>query len=224
MNIELKEIKYKSLVNTVTEKLEELILLGTLKSNERLLETTLSENFNVSRASIREALRILETSGFVTNIPRKGFYVAEITPEEAEETFIIRADLESLATYFAVKKQASNVLDELKRLHGQMIEMAAASDIVAFRLSNREFHEVLSDASGNKLLSHMVRNYIKQTRRYRITYHNTPNRLKRANLSHANLIELFERNEPEKARKFRKRTLLKNAKILVKKIESMRQV
>lgn len=223
MDIKIEEIKYKSLVHTITEKLEGLILRGALKPGERILETVVSQKFNVSRASVREALRVLETHGFVINKPRKGVYVAEITAQEAEETFIIRADLESLATFFAVKKQDPAVLDELKAIEARAKEAAFQKDMRTYWDLNQKFHEVLYNASGNTLLSHMTESFIKQTKRYRIAFQSTKNRLSRSLKSHDRLIDLFELNEPEKARKFRKKTLLQNAKTVAKKIKEISQ-
>jgi DNA-binding GntR family transcriptional regulator len=82
-----------------------------------------------------------------------------------------------------------------------------------------EFHEIFYNASGNRLLAHMAKSFIKQTKRYRAELYETKNRLNRSLKSHETLVDLFELNEPEKARRFRKNTLLKNANILIKRIK-----
>jgi len=213
------EIKNKNLSELIAEEIQDLIAGGVLKPGEHIVEASIGQQFNVSRASVREAFRILEAYGFVYSTPRRGVTVAEISTQEAEQTFIIRADLESLATYFAIKKQDPAVLKELKTIYAEMEAVAAREDTRAYRELNQRFHEVYYSGSGNRLLANMVQNFIRQTRRYQVELFHTDDRLSRSLESHHSLIQFFEFNEPEKARDYRKKTLLKNSKILLKKIK-----
>lgn len=215
------EIKNKNLSDLIAEEIQDLIAGGVLKPGEHIVETAIGREFNVSRASVREAFRILEAYGFVYSTPRRGVTVADISVQEAEQTFVIRADLESLATYFAVKKQDPSVLRELKAIYAEMETAAAREDIRAYRELNQRFHEVYYSGSGNRLFAGMVQNFIKQTRRYQVELFHTDDRLSRSLESHHSLIQFFESNQPEKARSYRKKTLLRNSKILLKKIKRM---
>ncbi len=76
-----------------------------LSPGERIIEDARCKTLGVSRSPLREAFRILESMGFVTREPRKGISVAEVTPEEAENIHLMRANLESLAVYLAGKKR-----------------------------------------------------------------------------------------------------------------------
>jgi len=139
-------IKHKSLVEEIVQGLERRILEGTLKPGQRIIEGTLCKTLGVSRSPVREAFRILESKGFVTAEPRKGISVANITHQELNDINVIRANLESLATYLAVKKQNPNVLKKLKELHRQMRNAARNESINAYFNLNLKFHETLINA------------------------------------------------------------------------------
>ena len=81
----------------VKERLRDAIAEGELQPGERLRERELCESLGVSRTSLREALRQLESEGLVETIPNKGVIVAVVTPEEASEIYAVRAALEALA-------------------------------------------------------------------------------------------------------------------------------
>jgi GntR family transcriptional repressor for pyruvate dehydrogenase complex len=62
-----KPIRQKRVPQEVAEKLKDAILLGQFKAGDRLpSEKELSQQFQVSRTTIREALRSLENSGFIS--------------------------------------------------------------------------------------------------------------------------------------------------------------
>jgi DNA-binding GntR family transcriptional regulator len=89
--------------NTVTlrqqvlEVLRSAILNFQFKPGDRLIERELCEMTGVSRTSVREALRHLESEGLVQNLPNKGPMVATVTADEAREIFEVRRVLEGLA-------------------------------------------------------------------------------------------------------------------------------
>src|SRR5579862_2692037 len=79
----------------IVSKLREAILSGHFKPGERLVESTLCEMVNVSRSSLREALRRLEGEKLILNVPNRGPSVAEISWVEAEEIYNARILLEA---------------------------------------------------------------------------------------------------------------------------------
>lgn len=85
----------QSLSDMVVSYVKNRILSGTLKGGNRLIETDISNNFNISRAPVREAMRILSEQGLITFSPRKGSHVIEMGPAEIMEVFEIRTSLET---------------------------------------------------------------------------------------------------------------------------------
>jgi len=78
-------INHKSLAEYIFQDLENKIIAGTLKPGQRIVEEELCRSFGVSRSPVREALRILESQGFVLREPRRGVTVTKVTLKEAED-------------------------------------------------------------------------------------------------------------------------------------------
>jgi DNA-binding GntR family transcriptional regulator len=95
--------------------LEEAIVSGELEPGQVLRQEELSERFEVSRTPVREALRRLAALGLVSFVPNRGVRVRTITMEELHEAFLVRAELESLATEIATPKFTQEELEELER-------------------------------------------------------------------------------------------------------------
>jgi DNA-binding GntR family transcriptional regulator len=93
----------KQLRDIIFEHLKQEILDGKIKPDDRLIERDIAEKLNVSRTPIREALRKLETEGFVEHIPRKGVVVRGFNITEIKEIYEIRKELECLAVRHAIK-------------------------------------------------------------------------------------------------------------------------
>src|SRR5438874_110780 len=93
--------------------IEEAIVSGELAPGTVLRQEQLSEQFSVSRTPIREALRRLAALGLVSFVPNRGVRVRTISRDELHEAFLVRAELESLATEVAAEKITAEELEEL---------------------------------------------------------------------------------------------------------------
>ena len=80
-NLEIKKIKFRpiNLLEQVTSAISDAILDGVFKGGERLVETELQRQFQVSRSPIRESFINLEKKGLIEIIPRKGVFVKKLT-------------------------------------------------------------------------------------------------------------------------------------------------
>jgi len=93
--------------------IEEAIVSGELAPGTVLRQEQLSEQFNVSRTPVREALRRLAALGLVSFVPNRGVRVRTISRDELHEAFLVRAELEGLATEVAAPKITPDELEEL---------------------------------------------------------------------------------------------------------------
>ena len=93
--------------------IEEAIVSGELAPGTVLRQEQLSEQFNVSRTPVREALRRLAALGLVSFVPNRGVRVRTISRDELQEAFMVRAELEGLATQVAATKITPEELEEL---------------------------------------------------------------------------------------------------------------
>jgi DNA-binding GntR family transcriptional regulator len=104
--------------------IEEAIVSGELAPGTVLRQEQLSEQFNVSRTPVREALRRLAALGLVSFVPNRGVRVRTISRDELHEAFMVRAELESLATEVAAQKATPEDLAELDAAEKRFAEIS----------------------------------------------------------------------------------------------------
>lgn len=203
-----KVINHKSLAEHIAQDLESKIIAGNLEPGQRVVEEELCRSFGVSRSPVREALRILESRGFVHREPRRGVSVTKITIKEAEDIYTIRARLDSLAVYLAIRNNKPGVLRKLKKLHQKMIEVAGQNNVNEYFKLNRKFHDTISQESDNRQLMKLLETFDKQTMRYRRMVIRSPGWMKDSIKNHEAIIRWFETGDLENAEKSRKSAIL----------------
>jgi GntR family transcriptional regulator of vanillate catabolism len=143
----------------VVDRLREMIMSGEIGSGERLLEVTLSENLNVSRTPIREALIVLAEDGLVEYRPNRGYAVREFTLSYIMDAYVIREALEAVACRLAAERGISNArFNELDGLLKEGDRMLAEGGLreefrVPLRESNHQFHSAIVEAAHNSVLA-----------------------------------------------------------------------
>ena len=106
-------------------ELEREIVTGELAPGTVLRQEHLSERFAVSRTPVREALRQLAARGLVSFEPNRGVRVRTLSRDELYEAFLVRAELESLATALAAPKLSEHDLAELDAAEKRFAELTA---------------------------------------------------------------------------------------------------
>lgn len=147
----------QNLRQQVVELLRAAILEYRFKPGTRLIERELCELTGVSRTSIREALRHLESEGLVVNLPNRGPQVATISLEEARELYEVRGALEGLAgRLFATRRDP----EQLARLEQALAGLEAAfeqRDRHAIETATTAFYAVLLQGCGNTIVGALSR-------------------------------------------------------------------
>ncbi len=203
-----ERINQKSLAEHIVEDLEQKIISGTLKPGQRLIEEALCKTFGVSRSPVREAFQIMESRGFVVREPRKGISVARSTRQEAENIYRIRASLDGLATSLTVQSHTPEFLKKLKRMHGQMMRAAEKGNETTYHQLNQKFHETIINACGNERLIQLIRNFDKQTIRYRRAVMSGPGWMANSTKFHTAVIAAFDAGDAEAAERIRRNSIL----------------
>jgi DNA-binding GntR family transcriptional regulator len=149
--------------------LEEAIVSGEIPPGSVLRQEHLSEQFDVSRTPVREALRRLAALGLVSFEPNRGVRVRMLSRDEIREAFLVRAELESLATEIATSKMTDNDLAALEAAErrfseatGRLVEMSHSGrqDLDVARewlLANHAFHDVIYEAAQVPLVERMAK-------------------------------------------------------------------
>jgi len=173
---------------------------GELAPGERLVESKLARNFRISQAPVREAIRELVSTGFLVREPHKGTMVRMLTDEDMVEIYSVRASLESLAAEQAVPHLTDAHLRDLRQIVEKMIQMAKVEDYISAARYDWQFHTMIMEISGNKLLGRIYQNL--QLAQYTlITMRRSHLSLEKLASRHTQVIDALATRDPEIARK-----------------------
>ena len=140
----------------VLEKLRQAIMSFQFLPGDRLVERDLCERLGVSRTSVREALRHLESEGLVEYASGRGPRVAVITLEDAREIYEVRCVLESMVVQLFTKKANRHQMAELDRAWKVLKDTLRTSDTPAIVKAVSDFYKVLYDGAGNQVAGHFL--------------------------------------------------------------------
>ena len=140
----------------VLDTLRQAIIDGRLAPGARLTERELTEMLGVSRTVVREALRSLEAEGLVHVIPNKGPVVRELSREEAEDLYQIRAVLEGLAARLFVQHATADQIEQLAQTLKIVVEAYESGDAARVLETKNRFYDVLFAGARSETLSSML--------------------------------------------------------------------
>jgi DNA-binding GntR family transcriptional regulator len=142
-------------------RLRRAIVHGELRPNERLIETDLADQLEISRTPIREVFQRLAGEGLIVR-SRRGWRVREHSPDEIGEIYEARAALEGYAAALAAVRGSEAELRRIEAIHldEDSPEPRTARDHLVE--INDGFHEAILDAAHNERLAQMAR----QSREY----------------------------------------------------------
>lgn len=183
----------------IASSIRNAIIDGRLQPGSRLTEQELETMFGVSRTPLREALLLLDSEGFVNMLPRRGAVVTTISTEDVEEIYGAKSILEAAASKIACDKITPEVIEELEALTDEM-QSVLNSDRNEYRTLlnlNSEFHQLLSDAAGNKKISQFIKNLRGQTLRYNYIYLSLKSRIKSSITDHRNIIKALKQKDKQ---------------------------
>ncbi|WP_337132725.1 GntR family transcriptional regulator [Mesorhizobium sp. Cs1321R2N1] len=135
----------------VYSRLKEGILSASLKSDERLYETTVAESFGGSRTPVREALLRLLEEGLLVRQGR-AYVVSRISVSEMIDIYRVRQSLECLSASIVTETITDAQLGELKAMIEAMRIAAGRGDGSTFNLLDSEFHLAIAKSTGNEVL------------------------------------------------------------------------
>ncbi len=218
-----KPIKPYRVSEEVADQLKQSILLGQFKPGEKLpSERDLSEQFQVSRVAIREALRILENSGFITTRQGStgGAYVIELTfeylvnafldlfladkisiPELHQVRLLIEPEVARLATLNITPQYAQRLKEALE------IEELPISTLPVDIERKQKVHLILAEMSGNRFFEALVRSLLGLTKKVVEAVNPDPDQVHPRGMHNAIVKAVLEGNSEEAAEAMRKHTI-----------------
>jgi GntR family transcriptional repressor for pyruvate dehydrogenase complex len=170
------QVRQRRLSDDIVERLEGMILEGTLRAGERLpAERALAEQFGVSRPSLREAIQKLVAKGMLVSRQGGGNYVTETVGSTFSDPLLVllenntdaqrdllefRHTLEASCAYYAAlratewdREQLQASFDALQDCYSRADEVSRAEEGIA----DANFHLAIAEASHNAVLLHTIR-------------------------------------------------------------------
>lgn len=147
------ELESVSLVDLAVTRLTREILSGRSDPGERLVEEQLTRRLGISRAPLREALRLLAQRGLVEHVPRRGVRVATLSERDVRELYELRDVLERFAVRAGIPVGRESDLVGLRAALDRMVEAVRLGDRMSVAESHRAFHVALVALADNRQLS-----------------------------------------------------------------------
>lgn len=148
-----------SLVEVATRRLREEILSGHLAPGERLIEDQIRRRYAISRAPLREALRLLAQQGLVEHLPRRGARVVEWSDTDIAQLFELRSVLErhAFATAFPMDPAvlAARLVPARLALEAMGTSERSGDDLGKDD-AHRAFHAAVVAVAGNRQLDLVI--------------------------------------------------------------------
>ncbi len=181
-----------------------MILTGYFKPRERLVEANLSEMFGVSRYTVRDAFKILETKGMVIVTPFKGVIVSELSQQEVEEIFVIRAGLEQVALRLSTQNTTTVDIKVLRKMVKKIEDAHHDDDFVAMVAADANFHDYVFQMSRNKTLRRMINDLRNRCHIIRYSAWSSPTILKQVMEEHRLIVDAIEARDVAALKEFKK--------------------
>ena len=213
----------KSLREQVYQALRKIILQGDLASGERIVETKLAKQLNVSRTPIREAIGQLQREKLIVASPHGGFKVTTLSIQDAMELYDCRIALEQVAVADACKLADLQQLQKLEKyvLAAEQIAQSSLESTDSERLLelDYQFHRLIAYSSGNKWLLALLEQVFDKMALLRIqtTKHNP--QVLEIRFEHRQVYEAIAQRNPDLAQKIIREHLTASKARVVKELE-----
>lgn len=205
----------KKTYEAIIDSIKSDIMSGTIKPGQKLPpERELAKKFNVSRTSIREALRTLEILGVIKSVQGSGNYITgdvEKSLVESMSMMFLLQQIDSLEFYQfrealelkAAMLAVQNIDDEkIMKLENLISEMARTEDEAARTALDKQFRDTIAAASNNSIimqildiLSEVITQDIKQRRSEILS---DPDNVKRLQKIHEEMVYGLKQRDPQK--------------------------
>jgi len=196
---------YLSLKDHVYNYISERINSGTLKPDDKINESQVSEELHISRTPVREALIQLASDGYLDNLPRKGFRVKYLTVKKAKDLYDVIGTLDGRAAVICIQLLKETDLSKMELLIKSMdaaIESGLSNKYYELQM---EFHNVYLNLCPNTeityLLNKLKNNFI---RKYYV-FENPDNEfaiLRETNDQHYEILRLFKEKNASELERF----------------------
>ncbi|MEW5913956.1 MAG: GntR family transcriptional regulator [Thermodesulfobacteriota bacterium] len=181
------------------QKIKKMLYMNQLAPGQKIIYNDLGKRLNISVTPVIQALNRLEASGFVNYTPNKGYFVAEITVQEAVQLYEAREALEVFIVPKVIENLTAKNLQEIKEAFGR--HRTEQDNVLGRRLIllDAQFHLKIAGFSGNEVICRMLQEiFEKLYLKYRPEYLHQ-DRVKEIAREHRMVLEALQRRDVEGA-------------------------
>ncbi len=155
---EIISIPRQVLHQEVATRLRQRIVEGHISPGAKLNERELSEQLQVSRTPLREAIKMLAAEGLVELLPNRGAVAAQMSVQDVADTFELIGGLEGQSGELAAQRIGEAEVAEIRALHYEMLAAYTRRDLPTYYRLNAQIHTLINAAARNPVLTQTWRN------------------------------------------------------------------
>jgi DNA-binding GntR family transcriptional regulator len=205
-------VQTMSLSEQIINELRNEILSGTLLPGQRLSIDELASKWGTSSTPVRDAIKHLESVGFLTIAPRRGVYVSNFDQRTFKDIFELRIAFECLAVESATERIPADELQRMIDIYQEGEHQLKENGDLSILIKNDHLiHDTIIKYSDNAKLVELIGDFqdlITWARLTVVTRH--PNSYSISLPEHLEILDALKRRDPEAAR-IALKTHLKNA-------------
>jgi DNA-binding GntR family transcriptional regulator len=148
--------KSSTLREKAADMLRQAIIDHRFPPGTHLIERELCELLGVSRTSVREALRHLESEQLIQMVPHKGPIVASLTTQDAQDLYQVRASLEGLAGELFALRATDKQIDALCKTTRKMASIPNTKNPMPILKVVEQFYQIIFDGAQNPVCTQFV--------------------------------------------------------------------
>ena len=143
--------------------LRNAIETGVLQPGARLVERDLCAQLNVSRTSLREALRELQADGILFQSGLRGLSVTEVSRKEAQNAYRIRATLEALVVEQFIERAGEREIRSLTKAAEALKAAYRSGDVARMLVGKRQFYDLICTVADNAMAFDILNRLVLRT-------------------------------------------------------------
>lgn len=163
--------KHRTLEELAYQDIRRAIAEGRFAPGQRIVVHSMAAASGVSRIPVLQALRRLQTEGFVRITPHRDAVVTQLSPDDFRERFLLMSLLEAFCLRESKGKITPDVLARLRRIHAELAVVRKAKNAARASALDTEFHLLLCRCSGLTQTIQIIRNLFDRGEYYRIIMH-----------------------------------------------------
>lgn len=183
------EFEASTQAERLAASIAEFVLRGESPPGFHLDEAALAERFGVSRTPVREAIRMLASTGLIEVKPRRGASVATVTSAQLETLFGAMAEIEVTCARLAAVSMTPIERRRLQSRHEAMAALALRDDRDLYASANIDFHVQVYLGAHNEILSEFATSLRRRLAPFRRAQFRTEGRTSRSHAEHAAVVK-----------------------------------